>query len=370
MRRLLRFTSAIFVLANLASGPATLCADEPADITAFVDSIGQLAVETEEVVGLSIGVAKGDMILCARGFGLANVELNVPATADTVYRIGSITKQFTAAAILLLVEDGKINLDDLLTKFLPDYPKQGHKVTVRHLLQHTSGIKDFTRLPAYRKELPIDASQDEVLNRFQNLSLDFEAGEKRRYCNSGYFLLGLVVEKASAKSFKEFVEDRLFSTLGLKRTYCDAQSRIIPHRAAGYTRWGGVLRNARHISMKQTVGAGNLASTVEDLLTWQRGLVAHRLVTSESCQLMMTRGELNSGETFDYGLGVFIRQLGAHEVIRHGGGIVGFRADLAYYRASGYAIAVLANSENANVARISDRIARRLLAESADGESQ
>jgi len=216
-----RLVLAIIFLTKLTTYPTILCAGEPADIAAFIDSIGQRAVEAEEVVGLSIGLAQGDVILYAKGFGLANVELNVPATADTVYRIGSITKEFTAAAILLLVDDGKISLDDPLTRFLPEYPPQGREITIGHLLQHTSGVKDFTRLPAYRKELRIDASQQQVLDRFQHLPLNFEPGSKHRYSNSGYFLLGVVIEKTSGESYSEFVEERLYGALGLKHTYCD-----------------------------------------------------------------------------------------------------------------------------------------------------
>jgi D-alanyl-D-alanine carboxypeptidase len=365
MRRPLLFVSALFVLSSLANSFATLRADEPNDVEAIIDSVGRQAIEKDKIVGLSIGIAKGDTVLCAKGFGLANVELNVPASAETVYRIGSITKQFTAAAILLLVEDEKIVLDDPLTKYLPDYPKPGSKITVLHLLQHTSGIKSFTSLPAYRKELPLDVTQEEVLKRFQNLPLDFEPGQKHRYCNSGYFLLALIVEKASGKSFQEFVQERLFNTSKLNSTYCETHSRIIPHRAAGYSRWGGVLSNARYINMKQTVGAGDLVSTVGDLLAWQQALVNHRLLKPESFEMMTTRGRLDDGKTMNYGLGLFIRKLGDLEVIRHGGGIQGFRADLAYYPESGYTIAVLSNSGNANASRISDRIARRLL----DGDS-
>lgn len=366
----IRPVSAIIVFMILATYSTMLCAGEPVDVAALVDSIGQQAVEAQEVVGLSIGLAQGDTILCAKGFGLANVELNVPATADTVYRIGSITKEFTAAAILLLVDDGKINLDDPLTRFLPEYPPPGREITIRHLLQHTSGVKDFTRLPAYRKELRIDASQNQVLHRFQHLPLDFEPGKKHRYSNSGYFLLGVVIEKASGKSFNDFVEERLFGALQLTHTYCDAPIRIVSDRAAGYTRWDDELRNAPYISLKQTVGAGNLASTVKDLLVWQRALVTHQLLSSESSQRMMTRGKLDNGTSFNYGMGLFLRKLGEHQVIRHGGGILGFRVDLAYYPASGYTIAVLANSEHAKAVKISDRLARTLLAEGTDGESQ
>lgn len=357
----------LFSLSILAAAPATLCADKPMGLVAFIDSIGQHAIETEKVVGLSIGVAQGDDVLCVRGFGFANVELNVPATADTVYRIGSITKEFTAVGILLLVEDGKISLDDPLEQFLPEYPVKGREITIMHLLHHTSGVKDFTRLPAYRKEIRIDASQDEVLNRFQHLPLDFEPGEKHRYSNSGYFLLGVVIEKTSGRSFEQFVEERLFRPLELERTYCDSPTRIIPDRAAGYTRWDDVLRNAPYVSLHQTTGAGNLASTVGDLLAWQRAMVNHRLLSAEASRAMMTRGRLNNGGTFNYGMGLFLRKLGDHPVVRHGGGILGFRGDLAYYPASGYTIVVLANSENAKAAEISDQIARFLIAESTGG---
>lgn len=368
LSNLTRLVLAIVSVAVLATHPTTLCAGEPANIAAFIDSIGQRAVEAEEVVGLSIGVAQGEEILYANGFGLANVELNVPATADTVYRIGSITKEFTAAAILLLVDDGKISLDDPLTKYLPEYPPQGHEITIRHLLQHTSGVKDFTRLPAYRKQARIDASQQQVLDRFQHLPLNFQPGSKHRYSNSGFFLLGIVIEKASGKSYNGFVEERLFGALGLKRTYCDDPTRIIPDRATGYTCWEGVLRNAPYVSLKQSVGAGNLASTVGDLLVWQQALVANRLLSRELSQTMMPRGKLDDGTTFNYGLGLVLRKVGDHQVVRHGGGILGFRGDLAYYPASGHTIAVLANCQHANAAKISDRIARHLLAATTEGE--
>lgn len=352
----------LFVLAILASSTAALLAQDSGDAASIVDAVGRSSIDNDHVVGLSIGVAQGDAILCVKGFGLASVELNVPATADTVYRIGSITKEFTAAAILLLVEEGRISLDDPLTKFLPDYPQLEGTVTIRQLLHHTSGIRDFTRLPAYRPEMRIDVTPDEVLARFQDLPLNFSPGEEYRYCNSGFFLLGLIVEKASGKPFDDFVQQRLFRKLGLAHTYCDANSRVIPHRAAGYSRWSGVLRNAQYISLKQTVGAGNMSSTVGDLLLWQRGLFSHRLLRNESSRMMMTRGELANGKLINYGLGVVVRKIDGHASFRHGGGIPGFRADVAYYPESEITIAVLANTEHANTARLSDRIARSLFA--------
>ena len=358
MRRIL-LTASLFIIGCLEVSIGL--GNETDDVRVFVESVGGEAVEAGRIVGLSIGVARADEILVAEGFGLASVELDVPATADTVYRIGSITKQFTAAAILLLVEEGKVSLDGSLTTYLPDYPKVGDVVTIRHLLQHTSGVVDFTRLPAYRLERPLEVSQEQVLNRFQNLPLEFRPGDKHRYCNSGYFLLGLVIERASGVSFKEFAEQRLFRKLGMQSTFCDSSRRIIAHRAAGYSRWGGTLRNAAHINLNQTVGAGNLSATVKDLILWQRGLVAHRLLTAGSINSMLARGKLNNGKPFDYGLGIRTGRLDGQKVIRHGGGISGFRSDLAYYPDSEITIAVAANSEHANTRAISDRIARFLI---------
>lgn len=265
--------------------------------------------------------------------------------------------------MLLLVEDDEISLDAPLTKYLPGYPKHGSSVTIRHLLQHTSGIRDFTRLPNYRRERPLDVSRDQVLDRFQNLPLEFQPGEKHRYCNSGYFLLGRVVEEVSGKTYREFVEQRLFRKLGMRRSYCDRSRTIIPQRAAGYTRWGGALRNAPHISLSQTIGAGNIAATATDLILWQRGLLANRLLKTESAQLMTTGGKLNNGKPFNYGFGMRVGRFADNKVVSHGGGISGFRSDLAYYPDSELTIAVVANCEHANTKKISDRIARYMLNE-------
>jgi D-alanyl-D-alanine carboxypeptidase len=347
-------------LAVWLASASGLAADDP-DLGRFVEAIGTQAVEGDRAVGLSIAVARGDDLLFAKGFGLANVELQVPARAETVYRIGSITKEFTAAAILILVEDGKVALDDSLTRLLPDYPKQGESITIRHLLQHTSGLTDFTRLATYRRERTQIASQEQVLERFQDLPLEFRPGEKHRYCNSGYFLLGLIVERASGQSFREFVEERLIRRLGMQAVYCDDSWRIIPHRASGYTRWGGALRNAPLVDLNQTLGAGNLAATVTDMIIWQRALAEHRLLSAESSRLMMTPGTLNSGKSFNYGLGIRIIRRNGHRGVRHAGAISGFWADLVYYPDFKIAIAVAANADSTNAGEISDRVADYLL---------
>jgi D-alanyl-D-alanine carboxypeptidase len=359
MRELIHSISAFFL--SLFFTP--LSATEPNEIATIVDAVGSQAVTSESVVGVSIGISRGGKLLYANGYGLANVELDVKASTDSVYRIGSITKQFTAAAILLLVEDEKIELDDPLKKFFPDYPKHGQDVTVAELLSHTSGIKDFTRLPTYRTEQPNEVTPSQVIDRFQNLPLDFEPGEKFQYCNSGYFLLGAIVEQVAEQSFEQFLQDRLFKTAKLKHTYSDKYTAVIPNRTTGYSRWNGNLRNAPYLNMKQTTGAGDLVSTVTDLLLWNDALMNNQILRPETTIRMTTKGKLNNGKPTNYALGLFVRSLDGNKVIRHGGGINGYRAELAYFPDSKLTIAVLANSDNAQATRLSDRIAKQLLAQ-------
>ncbi len=363
MRSLLPFCLAGLLLVSQSTALAATPAAASTGLEEAVDAIADEAVASGSAVGLSIGIAKGDKILLAKGYGVADIELAVPATKETVYRIGSITKQFTAAAILLLVEDKRISLDDPITRFLPDYPAGDHKITIRHLLQHTSGIKSFTSLPSYRKEIRKDTSHEEIIDRFKDIPLNFAPGEKFRYCNSGYYLLGVIVEKVAEKPYAEFLEQRVFQPLGLKKTSYDKQTRIIPNRASGYARGWSPLRNAPYVSMTQPFAAGALVSTVEDLIAWQRGLVSGKLLGADSYKLMTTPGKLNDGKPINYGLGLFIRKINGHLAVRHGGGINGFRSDLAYYPDIDCTIAILANSESAKPAKLSDRIARHLFGE-------
>ncbi|MGY8767814.1 MAG: serine hydrolase domain-containing protein [Pirellulales bacterium] len=355
------FTLLLVCIAHVSPAFGQTLSRDASSITALVDSVGRKAVEKDGIVGISIGVSKEGETLYAQGFGLASVELNVPATDDTVYRIGSISKEFTAAAILLLVEDGKVALDDPITKYVSDYPALDPPVTILHLLQHTSGIRDFTRLPEFRKERPNEVTADEVIQRFQDLPVNFLPQEKHQYCNSGFFLLGVVIEKASGMTYAEFVSQRLLEPLKLDQTYCDSNSLIIPLRASGYSNWGGRLKNAAYININSTIGAGSMASTVHDLLRWQHALVGTKLLEAASSEKMMTRGELQNGKKFNYGLGVFVQQLNGQQVYRHGGGITGFRAEVVYYKESGYTIAVLSNCESANTSKYANSIARELL---------
>ncbi|NQT11507.1 MAG: beta-lactamase family protein [Planctomycetes bacterium] len=336
----------------------------------IVDSIAGEVVESGSTPGLSVGIARGDEVLLAKGYGLADVELSASASEKTVYRIGSITKQFTAAAILLLAEDGDLALDDPIARFLPNYPTQGKTITVRHLLSHTSGIKSFTNMPSYRREMRNDVSHEEIIDRFKDAPPNFAPGEKFRYCNSGYYLLGVILEKASGQSYADFLGERLFRPLALENTCYDRHARIIANRASGYSRSREGFRNAPYVSMTQPFSAGALVSTVEDLIAWQRALIGGKLLSADSYQSMTSPATLNDGRHAPYGLGVFTGEFDGHTVVRHGGGIKGFRSELAYLPEIDHTIVVLANGESAQPEKLSRRIAKHLFGEEQEkGES-
>jgi CubicO group peptidase (beta-lactamase class C family) len=327
-----------------------------------VDSLAAAALTTWPGVGLSIAVLRGRDTIALKGYGRADLENDLPAAANTVYRIGSITKQFTAAAVMQLVEQGKIALDDTIQKFLPAYHTQGHRVTIRQLLTHTSGIKSYTSLgPEWTSRMRLDLAPDSLIALFQDKPFDFEPGTRFLYDNSGFYLLGLIVERASGEPYAAYLQRHLFEPLGLSATrYCDERP-LIPHRARGYERDSAGFVNASPLSMTQPFAAGALCSTVGDLAAWSRSLEAHRPVSAASYAAMTTPATLPNGTRTGYGFGLAIGELGGHPRIWHGGGINGFLSQLDEYPADTLIVVVLANSESARPARLAEDIARLVL---------
>ncbi len=303
-------------------------------------------VESDDFIGLSVGVARGDDVVFLQGFGTADLENDVPVTPDGVFRIGSITKMFTAVAILRLVEQGKLSLDDPLTKFLPDYPPPGDKITVRHLLQHTSGIVSFTNLPDHRSQMRNDLKHDAVLARIKDLPFQFQPGTRYQYCNSGYYLLGMIVETVTGAKFEDHLGETIFEPLGLDATHYDRNGKIIPNRVSGYAAWGKRIFNAPYVSMSQPFAAGALASTAGDLIHWQRALVNHQVLSPESFTTLTTRATLTSGKEVSYGMGCFVEKRGDRTIIRHGGAIPGFVSELAYFVDQDLTVVILSNHGN------------------------
>jgi CubicO group peptidase (beta-lactamase class C family) len=280
--------------------------------------------------------------------GQANLELGVPLAPDMVFEIGSITKQFTAAAILMLAQEGKLALDDPISRWIPDYPQPAGAATIEHLLTHTSGVASYTDIPGYMEtSVRNDVSVDELIAVFKDLPLEFEPGTRWKYSNSGYILLGAIVERAGGMPYAEFVQKRIFEPLGMTHSYYGSLDQIIPQRASGYDGERGAYRNAQYLSMTQPYAAGALMMTVEDLYRWNRALFAGEVVAPEMFAKMTTPYVLKSGEATTYGYGLSIGDVRGRRAIGHGGGIFGYVTDAQYLPDEDLFVAVFSNSTGA-----------------------
>src|SRR5438552_1355773 len=235
------------------------------NIPAKIDAIAEAPVKAERVAGASVAVVKGNETIVMKGYGFADLELDVPTPRHATYEIGSITKQFTAAAILLLVEEGKLSLADEMTKFLPDYPLQGNHVTIRHLLNHTSGIKGYTELPEFRDFQMFKNPREELVKLFSRRPFDFRPGDEQIYNNSAFFLLGLIIERVSGKSYIEFIRERLFERAGMNDSYYCSERAIHKNHAHGYDTGRDILVLKAYVDHTWPYSAGSLCSSAPDL---------------------------------------------------------------------------------------------------------
>ncbi|MCB9305238.1 MAG: serine hydrolase [Lewinellaceae bacterium] len=294
--------------------------------------------------GAAVLVAKNGKVIYLKAGGMADLERNVPLRPDHVFRIGSVTKQFTAVAILRLAEQGKLSLQDEITRFIPDYPTHGKKITVEQLLNHTSGIKSYTNMSAWTAEVQRkDFTPAGMVDFFKNEPMDFDPGTQWNYSNSGYFLLGYIIEKVSGQSYATYIEEQFFKPLGMKNSYYDMPEDIIKNRAAGYQPGAGGMQNAPYLSMTQPYAAGSLASTVEDLFIWTHALHSGNLLSAESLQKATTPCILPNGENTHYGFGLQTGNLLGSPTIEHGGGIHGFLSHLMYLPKEDVCVAILTN---------------------------
>lgn len=306
------------------------------DTVTRMEQVAQSFVSSKAFMG-SVLVARDGKVLLSKGYGSANLEWNIPNSPSTKFRLGSITKQFTAASILLLEERGKLKVDDPVKKHMPDAPASWDKVTIYHLLTHTSGIPSFTGFPDYTSTEAIPSPPEKTVARFRDKPLEFEPGEKWNYSNSGYVLLGYLIEKISGKTYSEFVQENIFTPLGMKDSGYDLNSAIIERRASGYSPSPKGPVNAGFIHMSIPFAAGSLYSTTEDLLRWEQGLFGGKLLSEASLQKMTTPFKS------DYAFGLGVRTVNGRKVIDHGGGIEGFNTHLAYYPEDKVTVAVLGN---------------------------
>lgn len=306
------------------------------DLTARFDQIAKARVEAKQFMG-NVLVAKGDQVLFEKSYGSANLEWNVSNTAESKFRIGSVTKQFTAACILLLEERGKLKTDDLVSKYVPKTPPAWAKITIYHLLTHTSGIPNFTSFPEYERFQTQPTTPEKLLGFFRDKPLDFEPGSKWNYSNSGYEVLGYVVEKVTGQTYQHFLDENIFKPLNMTDSGYDSNSRVIPRHAYGYTPGPHGIAVAGYVDMTVPYAAGALYSTTRDLLKWERALFGGRLLQPASLKKMTTPFK------HDYGCGLFITTVNGHKRIEHAGGIQGFNSELVYWPDEKMTVVVLAN---------------------------
>lgn len=303
------------------------------------------------IPGLSLAVVRNGQIIKAQGYGVANVELNVPATKETVYEIGSMTKQFTATAIMMLVEEGKIHLDDSVTKYFPEAPEAWRRITIQHLLSHTSGIQNHVAVPGYlgafKTNLLFETTpaRDELLKMFFKLPLEFEPGETWAYDNTGYYLLGIIIEKASGKSYWQFLDERIFRPLGMNSTRNTDAQTLVPHRASGYEWVNNHFENRPALLPFIAFSAGSLLSTVEDLAKWDAALYTGQLLKRSSLERIWTPAKAKDGAVapFGYGFGWFIDSYHGHGIRQHSGGTPGFSSLIYRFVDDKFTVIILTN---------------------------
>ena len=355
--------STVLLIAALGSSVSAQSVDH-ATLVAQLDSIAASGVVENRAVGIVAAVVRGNDTLLMKGYGRADVEWNIPMPNDAVLEIGSITKQFTAAAILQLRDEGKLSLDDAITKWLPDFDTRGNKVTLRRLLDHTSGIVGITEIPefgllAINPRFPRDSAYA-LINRQQ---FQFRTGEAQIYNNSAFWLLGLVVEKASGMTYEDYVEKKIFAPLGMTRSmYCNSNENV-ERRAHGYGIRNGDIRRAPTNVHTWPFSAGSLCSTAGDMVTWLTALHGGKVLSPKSYAEMITPAKLNDGTVLGYGMGLAVaNDVRGLRAIGHGGAITGFTAEAVWYPDAKSAIVVLMNSNgNISPGAIAGELAAELL---------
>ncbi|MEM8668470.1 MAG: serine hydrolase [Planctomycetota bacterium] len=306
------------------------------------DLAKEMSAYMEGCVGVSqfngsVMVCMRDEVVFSGGFGMANFEHDVPNDEDTKFRIGSITKQFTAMAIMVLEERGKLDVNDPIKKYVTEAPEAWNDVTIHHLLTHTSGIPNYTSMAGYGVTMMLPQSNAQMMARFKDKPLEFEPGEKYRYSNSGYFLLGVLIERVSGDSYEEFLRDAVLRPLGLKDTGYDRFRSILKKRATGYTRQRNKIAHDAYLDMTQPGAAGAMYSTVSDLNRWDQALRRHELISPERYEAMYTP-EKNS-----YAYGWLVRSKEGRKIISHGGGINGFLSHILRHPDQELCVVVLCN---------------------------
>ena len=312
--------------------------------------------------GIAVLVSRNGKILYKSAAGLANIERRLVLTTESAFRIGSLTKQFTAAAIMMLQEQGKLSIQDDIHKYIPDFPTEKNTVTIEHLLTHTSGIANYTNdIELLKKEVQVSKKLDEVLERFAEHPMVSDTGEAKQYSNTGYILLGKIIEVASGQPYSDFIEKNIFKRLGMTSSHF-SRSNITPNEVNGYDMAPQGFSKPPHIDMSWVHAAGALRSSVEDLDIWFNALRSGNLISNNSYQKMITPFKLNDGSLSHYGFGLAMSNIWGYEIISHDGGIPGFTSNSTYLPHEDLYVTVLANASNTN----SPLISKLLIANAQD----
>lgn len=312
--------------------------------------------------GCAVLISRQGKTIYKKAFGSADLQLNVPLSQDMVFNIASITKQFTAVAILQLAEQGKISLQDSLQKFIPDFPSKGYPITIEHLLTHSSGIRDYMQISYAGVNMERwDFTPKQLIDSFKNHALEFEPGTRFSYSNSGYYLLGYIIEKVSGKRYQGYIQDNLLLPLGLTHTYFDSAGIIIPNRVNGYVKDGAGYKNEEYWSPTLEYAAGGLISNADDLLAWHRGLYSYRILKKENLQKAFTPYRLKNGTATGYGYGWYLKTSNNISSIEHQGGLPGFQSNEIYYPAEDIFIGILCNCGAAPIDELSVNISNIVL---------
>ena len=341
------------------------------DVAASIDVYLAAAHKLQWFSG-SVLVARGGRIILNRGYGMADYELDVPNTPKTKFRLGSVSKQFTAMAILQLEERGKLKVTDTVQAFFTDYPG-GDKITIHHLLTHTSGIPNYTAFPDYLKLMTLPSTALQMVDRFKNLPLDFAPGEKFNYSNSGYVLLGAVIEKVTGESYEKFVRENIFQPLGMDDSGYDHPETILKNRASGYEFSDDAMVNTPYIDMSIPYAAGALYSTVIDLYKWDRALYTEKLISKAALDRMFTPveskgglGEASAPSKNNYGYGWMINTVAGRKSIHHGGGVNGFITDILRFPDDDACVIVLNNYMTSYAQEIGTAVSGLLFGQSVE----
>ena len=349
----MRIPRRLFPIAACALAGAALWAGELAD---RLDERVNEAVKAGRFSG-AVLVARDGKVLLSKGYGLANAELGAANTPQTKFRIGSMTKQFTAMALMLLEEKGKLKTSDPVCRFVTECPEAWRNITIHHLLTHTSGIPSFTSFPDYAPTMSQRSPVSRTVERFKNKPLVFEPGSKWEYSNSGYVLLGYILEKVAGEDYGAFLQRNIFEPLGMSGTGYDDSTPILQNRASGYSHRAGHLVNASYIDMTVPHAAGALYSTVEDLYRWDQALSSGKLVSKQSMERIFMPFQ------HDYAYGWFVTKRKNHRTINHGGGINGFSSMIDRYPDDKLTVIVLCNFDDRPAAAVATALADLVLGE-------